>query len=1195
MTAIVLIVSMSRAFGSGLIALAYSELPTVFGSNNSLRDLNAIDGNGLILGGEPIPSRREREDTASKPDVVGGKITADGDLTPFGSIQFLGIGANTTHSAEAASGPCFDSATGSLDPTFGTGGKQTTDMGGNSFEQANSVAIQPDGKIVTAGYTSGATTDFALARYNTDGSLDTTFDGDGKVTTAIGIGGIATSVAIQPDGKIVAAGNSLFGSSYDFALVRYNPDGSLDATFDGDGKVTTDFGGIIDQANSVAIQQDGKIIAAGYSRIGSNTDFALARYNADGSLDTTFNTDGKLTTAIGSGTDQANSVAIQQDGKIVAAGYSRIGLTDDIALVRYNADGSLDTTFDGDGKVTTSIGSSTDRANAAAIQPDGKIVAAGYSRIGSTDDFALARYNTDGSLDTTFDGDGKVTTDIGTSTDWAFSVAIQPDGKIAAAGNSFNGSIDDFALVRYNADGSLDTTFGGDGKVTTTIGSSTDRAYAVAIQPDGRIVAAGYDLEDFAIARYNPDGSLDATFDGDGKLTTNFGSGNNFGTSTAVQPDGKIVVAGYSNGATIDFVLARYNADGSLDTTFDGDGKVTTAIGISTDQAYSVAIQPDGKIVAAGYSQIGSNNDFALARYNPDGSLVATFDGDGKLTTNVGGNDYVRSVAIQADGKIVAAGYSQIGSNNDFALASYNADGSLDTTFDGDGKVTTAIGTSTDQAFSVAIQPDGKIVVAGYSSNDSGDDFALARYNTDGSLDTTFDGDGKVTTDIGTSTDWAFSVAIQPDGKIVTAGYSIGTTIDVPIVFALARYNADGSLDTTFDGDGKVTTAIGTSTDQANSVAIQQDGKIVAAGRSFTAVYSDIALVRYNVDGSLDMSFDGDGKLTTSIGNGSDSAGSVAIQPDGRIVAAGSSSNGFDYDFAVVRYGGTCGPGKAARAIGDFDGDGRTDVSVFRPAEGNWYVNGSNGGLSVVKWGAAGDRLIPGDYDGDGKADYAVWRPSDTPGTADFYILNSNGFTYSGYAWGSVGDVPVPGDYDGDGQADIAVYRPTTGDWWIYKSQTLTGVSFQFGSPGDVPLAMDIDGDSKADLAVYRPSDHAWYMAQASGTPAQNFTAVTFGLPADVLVPADYDGDGRTDAAVFRPDEGNWYILRSADGGVTAEHFGLNGDIPVAGDYDGDGKADIAVFRPTESMWYLMRTTSGFSAQAFGTAGDVPIPAAYHP
>jgi uncharacterized delta-60 repeat protein len=397
-----------------------------------------------------------------------------------------------------------------------------------------------------------------------------------------------------------------------------------------------------------------------------------------------------------------------------------------------------------------------------------------------------------GQLDPSFDGDGKVRTDFsvpGTDAfDTAFGVATQADGKIVAVGQSS----DDFALARYNLDGNLDSTFDGDGKVLTNFGSG-DVAYGVAIQPDGKIVAVGTTVaaDDFAIARYNPDGSLDTTFDGDGRVLTNFDGQSDSANAVAIQPDSKIVVAGSTCECyfsfDMDFALARYNPDGTLDTTFDGDGKLTTGFGVG-DSASGVAIQSDGKIVAAGSSCASCDfaeldQDFALARYNPDGSRDSSFSGDGRLTTDISGvNDAARDVAIQADGKIVAAGMGNYPAA-DFALARYNADGSLDPGFSGDGRVLTDFGRG-DDASGVAIQANGKIIAAGTRNGGPSSDFVLARYKPDGNLDPSFGSDGKVLTDFGGSEDHGNDVAIQPDGKIVVGG-STGASD-----FALARYIA---------------------------------------------------------------------------------------------------------------------------------------------------------------------------------------------------------------------------------------------------------------------------------------------------------------------------------------------------------------------------------------------------------------------
>ena len=357
-------------------------------------------------------------------------------------------------------------ADGALDTTFGTGGKVTTAVG--VADQGKAIAIQSNGKILVVG---DDMADFEVVRYNTDGSLDTTFDTDGKVTTDIGTSttDTANAVAIQSDGKIIVAGSSggMAPNSGNFAVVRYNADGSLDTSFDNDGKVTTDIGtSTEDSGSAVAIQSDGKIIVAGTS--GSSTDFAAVRYNTDGSLDTSFDTDGKVTTDIGtSTTDTAKALVIQSDGKIVAVGTS----SNDFAVVRYTTTGTLDTTFDTDGKVTTDIGTSTtDTGSSAVIQSDGKIVVVGdnYS------DFVIVRYTTTGALDTTFDTDGKVTTDIGTSTyDAGTAVAIQGDSKIVVAGRSGAGGPPSFAVARYEVTATSPSSSSSSSSTSTTVAATT--------------------------------------------------------------------------------------------------------------------------------------------------------------------------------------------------------------------------------------------------------------------------------------------------------------------------------------------------------------------------------------------------------------------------------------------------------------------------------------------------------------------------------------------------------------------------------------------------------------------------------------------------------------------------------------------------------------------------------------------------
>ena len=275
-----------------------------------------------------------------------------------------------------------------------------------------------------------------------------------------------------------------------------------------------------------------------------------------------------------------------------------------------------------------------------------------------------------------------------------------------------------------------------------------------------------------------------------------------------------------------------------------------------------------------------------------------------------------------------------------------------------------------------------------------------------------------------------------------------------------------------------------------------------------------------------------------------------------------------------------------SRARADFDGDRRTDVSVFRPADGNWYLNRSTAGFAAAGFGLAADVPTPGDFDGDGKADIAVWRPS----TGVWYRLNSGNGQFFAYAFGSSGDIPQSGDFDGDGKDDLAVWRPSTGVWYWIASGGGGFNAYQFGLAGDKPVAGDYDGDRKDDIAVWRPSNCIWYRLNSSNG---QFFAMAFGLADDLAVPADYDGDGKQDIAVFRPSGGVWHRLLSSNGQYQASAFGLSGDVPVPGDFDGDGKDDPAVYRA--GTWYLNRSTSGFTAIAFGLAADTPIPRSYLP
>jgi uncharacterized delta-60 repeat protein len=419
--------------------------------------------------------------------------------------------------------------------------------------------------------------------------------------------------------------------------------------------------------------------------------------------------------------------------------------------------------------------------------------------------------------------------------------------------------------VAQAADGDLDPTFGTGGMLMTDIHRSTDLANAVAIQADGKLVVVGqtyqnndYSTEDFVVARYNTDGTLDNTFGSRGRVRTDFPGLAAVPSSVVIQPDGKIVVAGGAFPLFTflgNFELVRYNPNGSLDSSFGNGGIVTTTFPQGS-YAFDVALQPDGKIIAAGTVFVAfdpgeqSDTDFALARYNPDGTPDATFGNGGQVSTDfVGFEDDAFSVLIQADGKIVAVGSANDPATfYDFAAARYLSNGTIDTTFGVGGRVRTDFGDQNfDRARSAALQPDGRIVAAGFAISQNGgvQNFAVARYTSNGILDTTFSRDGKTQIDFGNCCQSATKVLLQSDGKIITVGGSNGESSDDD--FLLARLSPRGALDNTFGIGGKVRTSFGDLNGGANGAALQSDGKIVAVGfqATFTNQWANFALARY--------------------------------------------------------------------------------------------------------------------------------------------------------------------------------------------------------------------------------------------------------------------------------------------------------------------------------------------------------------
>lgn len=705
-------------------------------------------------------------DTSFNPSSSGFQNGANGSIyatsiNEYGEI-FIG-GAFTGYDGISRSRVAKLSEEGILDLNFnsGTGANNTI----------RSISIQSDGNLIVGGdFTSyDGVPKNRIARLASDGTLDTSFN------PGTGTNGSVIVIFIQSDGKIVIGGD--FTSYNGIArnrIARLNADGSLDTGFNPSV-------GANGNIKSISIQTDGKIIIVGdfttYNSISRNR---ITRLNANGTLDTTFNT--------GLGANRyISSTSIQPDGKIIIGGdfnsYNGIALN---RIARLNADGSLDITF-----------SSISRANGAvkstSIQSDGKIVIGGdFTSYNGISRKNIARLNTDGSLDTSFNvGEGPNSTLYTSIT----SILIQSDGKIIFGGDftTFNNSSQN-NITRLNADGSLDIGF-------NSGSGSNGYVFSTSIQSDSKIIIGGWfttynGSARNTIARINTDGSLDSGFN-PGKGT------DDVINSTSIQLDGKIIIGGVFtsyNGISRNNI-ARLNTNGSLDASFDSGSGTNSDIS-------SVKIQTDSKLLIGGYfttyNGIARNS---IARLNTNGSLDADFN------SSIGANGAINSIAIQSDGKIVIGGsfttYNGITRNK---IARLNADGSLDASFN----PTTGANSYVE---SVSIQSDGKIILGGSFTTYNGvTRNRITRLNADGGLDTSFN------PGIGANDD-VYAISIQPDGKIIIGG--VFTSYNGISRNNLARLNADGSLDTAFNpGTGPDSTVFTTS--------IQSDGKIVIGG-AFTS------------------------------------------------------------------------------------------------------------------------------------------------------------------------------------------------------------------------------------------------------------------------------------------------------------------------------------------------------------------------
>ncbi|MCD9184868.1 MAG: FG-GAP-like repeat-containing protein [Pyrinomonadaceae bacterium] len=987
----------------------------------------------------------------------------------------------------------------------------------------------PDGKILVAGgfKVVNGIIKTNLARINTDGTVDNSFSVTLFSTNNIFPETIIRKVLVQPDGKILIGGTfNIVNNVPANNLARLNSDGSIDTTFN----IGTGFS---DSVNALALQSDGKILAGGnFTIVNGVSKSYLARIDANGTLDTSFNP--VIATFI---TFPIVSILPTADGKYFVQGrFYQVSGASRQGFAKLNADGSLDNSF---GLPSFTV---FNNISTAALQTDGKLVIGGSFELRVNNQVVnqnLVRLNSDGTYDPTLTATFNSNTNVDV-------LRIQNNGKLSIKGSfqTVNGVARN-RLARLNTDGSLDQSFNPSLTVTGDILGFTPLDDGNSLIYGAFTNINGITFEN--LAKLDNSGNIDATFRpyfaGLGVLVDSF-----------IQPDGKIVVAGEFNRANgvLSGRIARFNPDGTLDQSFNAT--ITSNQGTQDERVNKIGLQADGKIIIGGnFSQVNGETRRFLARLNADGSVDSSFNP--VLTFQGSGGGNIFAISVQADGKIIIGGaFQTVNGTARLGFARLNSDGTLDTAFN----------TPIEQSYAPSVnailtQPNGKILIGGdFKFTGSNTTLSLVQLNSDGSLDTAFNN----SVNPNTTPYLIWSIVKQADGKILLGGSWDFT--NRPLVI---RLNTDGSRDTTFNVPR---IGFGFTSDRIYSIVVQPNGKVVIGGSfSIVGTIQRSGVVRLTDNGALDFSFN-----TPQFR--SENTSSVPIvftlnqTANNKLIVAGAFSRiGDNFVSGIARLQIN---NVMRQPFFDYDGDGRDDLAVFRPANANWYIQNSQNGFSATQFGIQTDKVIAADFDGDGRSDVAVFRDG------NWYWLNSSNGNFSSLQFGISGDIPVPADYDGDGKSDQAVYR--NGIWYILQSQA-GFVATPFGNATDKPVVGDFDGDGKADQAVFRAAEGYWYL----NTSAQGVKAVQFGIATDKLVAADYDGDGKTDIAVYR--DGNWYRLNSSNNQFVAVPFGIANDLAVPADYDGDGKADVAVFR--NGSWYILQSGSGFTAQAFGVGSDQPL------
>lgn len=756
----------------------------------------------------------------------------------------------------------------------------------------------------------------------------------------------------------------------------------------------------------IAVQSDGRILVAGHTTRGADTDMVVVRYLANGALDTSYGTQGIAVIAKAESNDSASRLLLLSDGRLLVAGTTTGSGGQNMLLYRLLVTGAIDGSFGTSGSLEIDFDGQDDAAYGLTLDGSGRIIIVGSATMGVTLDLAAARCTADGVLDLTLGGSGKVTTAVSTSYEEGRDVIVQPDGDIVVAGFAYAQSSDDFLVVRFLDNGALDEEFGaGTGIVRTRITSAEDRCQSVILQPDGKIVAAGWTTagnRNFAAVRYLNDGSLDTTFGVSGIARTPVGLGDDLAYVLQRQSDGKLLLAGTAANTNEQFAVIRYTSAGVLDTSFGSAGKALFTLPDREGAGQAMAMQTDGKVLLGGTASSGSISDMALLRLSTAGALDTAFNGTGRVITDLGQLPPIstaRVVEVQPDGRILIAGGTLESDSFKMMVMRFLSSGQLDNSFGDQGRVYLSFGIENDFAYCMAVQSDGRIIVGGYTTQDGTTHFALARLLSNGVMDSDFGTEGTVTTQLGTLDSEMYALALQADGKILAVGYAWNALAVPNRDFAIVRYLPNGTLDNTFGGLGngvliQATTAAA-SEDYATGVTIQNDGKIIVAGTRYPTVgASSFAIMRLTTAGVLDSSFGTGGRQTTTSSTNNLQAQTLLLQADGKPVLTGQVTVAGDREFFCARYlnNGVLDTsfGTSGRAIISMGSSSDTALDAVLDSSGRVIMVGysvtSSAQFALLRLTTSG--VADNTFDNDGRV---TWDLGPSADVAFSLALQSNG------------------------------------------------------------------------------------------------------------------------------------------------------------------------------------------------------------